>query len=88
MPTSYTLDEHLETFVQVQLASGRYNNASEVMSDALHLMEERERRLCDLDGAIERGRSDLEAGRVIDAETVFGRLEAKYASMAGECGKP
>ena len=84
MPTSYTLGRHFETFVQTQLASGRYNNASEVVRDALRLMEDRERRLSALDSAIERGMADLEAGRVTDAQTVLERLEAKYARMVHE----
>ena len=45
MPTSYTLGKHFKSFVQAQLASGRYNNASEALRDALRLMEDRERKL-------------------------------------------
>ncbi len=44
MPSSYTLGKYFEDFVQAQLASGRYGNASEVLRDALRLMEDRERR--------------------------------------------
>jgi antitoxin ParD1/3/4 len=88
MPTSYTLGRHFEAFVQGQLASGRYNNASEVLRDALRLMEERERRLSALDSVIERGIADVVAGRVTDAKTVFDRLEAKYAGMVDERREP
>ena len=88
MPSSYTLGRHFETFVQAQLSSGRYNNASEVIRDALRLMEERERRLQVLDGAIARGVADLAAGRVKDADRVFDRLEAKYSRMADEHAGP
>jgi antitoxin ParD1/3/4 len=42
MPSSYTIGRHFEAFVQKQLASGRYSSASEVLRDALRLMEERE----------------------------------------------
>ena len=82
MPTSYSLGGHYEDFVRDQLASGRYNNASEVVRDALRLMEERERRLAALDASIARGLVDIKAGRVTDATTVFDRLDAKYARMA------
>jgi antitoxin ParD1/3/4 len=82
MPSSYTLGKHYEAFVKAQLASGRYNNASEVLRDALRLMEERERKLAALDAALARSIADSEAGRVRDAEEVFDRLEAKYARMA------
>jgi antitoxin ParD1/3/4 len=88
MPTSYTLGKHFESFVRAQLASGRYNNASEVLRDALRLMEDRERRLAALDAVIERGVADIGAGRVTDADTVFDRLEAKYTRLAEERGEP
>jgi antitoxin ParD1/3/4 len=81
MPTSYTLGKHFEAFVQAQLASGRYNNASEVLRDALRLMEDRERKLAALDAAIERGMADINAGRVHDAEDVFAELEAELEAL-------
>jgi antitoxin ParD1/3/4 len=82
MPSSYTLGEHFESFVQKQLTSGRYNNASEVLRDALRLMEDRERQLAALDAMLAEGLADADAGRVIDADIVFDELEAKYARMA------
>lgn len=84
MPSSYTLGKHFEAFVQAQLASGRYGNASEVLRDALRLMEERERRLSSLDASIERGMADIDAGRVHDAEDVFKELKSRYASSGDE----
>jgi antitoxin ParD1/3/4 len=86
MPSSYTLGKHFETFVQAQLASGRYNNASEVVRDALRLMEDRERRLAALDTALSRGLADIDAGREVAAEQVFDDLDARYARMAAERG--
>lgn len=74
MPSSYTLGKHFESFVQAQLASGRYNNASEVLRDALRLMEERERKLAALDAAVERGVADIQAGRVHDLDEVSNEL--------------
>jgi antitoxin ParD1/3/4 len=82
MPSSYTLGKHYEGFVQAQLASGRYNNASEVLRDALRLMEDRERRLAALDIAIERGVSDLKADKVHDVDDTLDELEARYTRMA------
>jgi len=84
MPTSYTLGKHFEAFVQAQLASGRYNNTSEVLRDALRLMEDRERRLAALDTAIERGMTDLEEGHVQNAGDVFAELKDRYSQMAAE----
>jgi len=82
MPSSYTLGTHFETFIRNQVASGRYNNASEVVRDALRLMEDRERRIGALDAAIERGVVDANSGLVHDAATVFDELEAKYSDRA------
>ena len=82
MPSSYTLGSHYEAFIKRQLASGRYNNASEVVRDALRLMEERERRLKSLDQMIYRGIAQANAGDVYDAEEFLRELEAKQAARA------
>ncbi len=79
MPSSYTIGGHFEAFVRTQVASGRYNNASEVIRDALRLMEERERRIAALDLAIERGLADAAAEHIQDADEVFAALEARYS---------
>jgi antitoxin ParD1/3/4 len=83
MPDSYTLGKHFEVFVQSQLASGRYSDASEVLREALRLMESRERRLAPLDAAIEQGMADIKDGRVHAAEDVFAELKAHYAKSFG-----
>lgn len=84
MANSYSLGKHFEAFVQQQLASGRYNNASEVIREALRLMEDRERRMLALDASIERGVSDLKDGRIQPAEEVFFGLEEKCKKLASE----
>lgn len=81
MPSSYTLGKHFEQFVQSQLASGRYNSASEVLRDALRLMEERERRLAALDAAIQRGVADIQASRVHDLDEVCDELDVELAAL-------
>ncbi len=43
MPTrNINLTDQLDRFVERQVSSGRYSNASEIVRDALHLLEERE----------------------------------------------
>lgn len=81
MPSSYTLGKHYEAFVQAQLSSGRYNNASEVLRDALRLMEQRERQMAALDLAIERGMADIRAGRVYELDEMADALDAELATL-------
>jgi antitoxin ParD1/3/4 len=45
-------------------------------------VQEREARLALLDAAIARGLADADAGLTTSADTVFDRLESKYASVA------
>ncbi|WP_155914752.1 hypothetical protein [Asticcacaulis sp. AC460] len=49
--------------------------------------EVRRSRLETFDAALLRGLADMEAGRVVDADEVFSRLEAKYARLAIEHGE-
>lgn len=86
MTKSISLDERDEAFIAGQLASGRYSDPSEVVHDALRLMEEREHRRAALDAAIERGLADVKAGKVKPLEEVAERLIAKYRAMAEERG--
>lgn len=82
MPTSVALGTHFETFVKSQVASGRYNNASEVVREGLRLLEDREaeRRL-----SFERLRADVQAGAASGvgrpAHVVLDELEARYAAL-------
>jgi antitoxin ParD1/3/4 len=52
-----SLNSHLEAFVTEAVASGRFKSSSEVVCEALRLMEEREARLSGLRGEIEAGRA-------------------------------
>lgn len=42
MPSHYVIGEHLAGFIRSQLDSGRYASASEVIREALRLLEEQE----------------------------------------------
>jgi antitoxin ParD1/3/4 len=81
---SAELGQTLETFVTSLVASGRYNSKSEVLREGVRLVQDRETRLAALDAAIERGLADEAAGRMVDADVVFDRLEAKYRAMAAD----
>lgn len=53
--TSIALSEHFQTFIEGQLADGRYGSASEVVRAGLRLLEERETRLATLRAALIEG---------------------------------
>lgn len=85
MPSSYAVGEHFEAFIREQVQGGRYSSASEVVREALRLLEAHESmRLL----ALERLRGDIRAGLESDAPkpalAVLDRLERKYAAMAEE----
>ncbi len=53
--TSVTLGSYFEEFIKVQISSGRYNNASEVIRAGLRLLEDNESRIIALKSAIDEG---------------------------------
>ena len=82
MPMSVDLGKRLEATVNKLVKKGRYNSRSEVLREGVRLVEEREKRLAELDAALERGMADSRAGRVHSAKEVFDELRVKYAAMA------
>lgn len=85
MPSSYAVGEHFERFIKDQVQGGRYASASEVVRDALRLLEEQERmRLATLEVLREEIRKGLDSGAGKPADEVLARLEGKYAAMARE----
>ena len=83
MPSSYALGHHFEQFIKRQVEGGRYASASEVVRDALRLLEEEEqRRVATLEALRAEVRKGSASGRGRPATEVFGRLERKYADLA------
>jgi antitoxin ParD1/3/4 len=87
MPSSYAVGTHFEQFIKQQVADGRYASASEVVRDALRLLEEearmRDAALVTLRREIKKG---VDSGKGKPAAAVFARLERKYARMAQSRG--
>lgn len=91
MPTrNVVLTDHQARFVEQLVASGRYQNASEVLREGLRLVERRESedelRLAALRDAAKAGIADIEAGnfRSFDAADGLGQhLSALAAETIG-----
>ena len=82
MPRSYDIGGHLERFIDSQVETGHYADASEVVRTGLRLLEALERvpaaELDDVRAAIRKG---LDSGPGRSAEEVFERLRRKYATI-------
>jgi len=81
MAISADLGEKLEAVVNDLVANGRYNSKSEVLREGVRLLQEREAELAKLYAELGKGVASAKAGRLIDADEVFDRLEAKYQAM-------
>ena len=79
------LTDHQSQIVDHLVASGRYQNASEILRAGLRMVEEAESRyvtkMKDLREAIDEGQKDLEAGRT---RTFTGDEFATYLSKRAE----
>jgi antitoxin ParD1/3/4 len=59
--TSFNLSDHFSRFIDAQVGTGRFGSASEVIREALRLLEERDARLEDLRQALIDGEESGEA---------------------------
>lgn len=71
------LTPELEQLVQSKVKTGRYNSASEVMREALRLMEERDLVKAEIRNKIAVGVSSAKAGRLSDGDEFFAQLDAE-----------
>jgi antitoxin ParD1/3/4 len=72
-----TLQPEQEQFIQTQLATGRYTNATEVIAEALQLLEKRnhyDRWVEELGNKIDIAAAELDRGEGLDAETAINPL--------------
>ncbi len=66
---SFVIGDHFDAFINEQVATGRFNNASEVVRAGLRLLERDETKLTELKRLIDEGLEDFAAGRVYEYET-------------------
>ncbi len=82
-----SLTPELERFVNEQVASGRYQSASEVFRDGLRLLQQRaEDRQAALEEVRRKVREGLEAsarGEVVDSETALRDFKAEAHRRSG-----
>jgi antitoxin ParD1/3/4 len=73
-----SLTPQLTKFLQSRVKSGRYQTTSEVVRDALRLLERQEIQqegdLRQLKAKLNRGAAQAERGELLDGETVFAEL--------------
>lgn len=80
-----SLTPELEKYIQKRVKSGRYTTASEVVREALRLMEqkdeEREAALKEFRAEIDRRLVGLDRGEGIDGEKFFADLKKRTKAM-------
>jgi antitoxin ParD1/3/4 len=72
-----SLTPELEHFVEDKIDSGLYNNASEVVRDALRLLKEQDEIRGKWREQIERGWIQAQAGHVVDGPKVIADMNAR-----------
>lgn len=80
MPSSYVIGDHFESFIKSQIQQGRYASASEVIRDALRVLEDREKfRVAKLEALRADIQKGADSGEGIAADTVFASVLERIA---------
>ena len=79
-----SLTPELEQYVQAKVDSGRYTSASEVVREALRLLQDQEKsrglQLAEFNRELGRRLASLDAGKRVTPEAVRARLRRKSAA--------
>jgi antitoxin ParD1/3/4 len=85
------LTPELEQIVHSKVESGNYSSASEVVREALRLMNERDQLKAiqreEFQKKISAGLESARTGRLLDGEEVFARLEAELDAIESKSKK-
>jgi antitoxin ParD1/3/4 len=71
VPLNVSLTPQLESLVRQKVESGSYNNASEVVRDALRLLDARDRQLSWLRSRMADAAAQIECGEMIEVTGTF-----------------
>lgn len=78
-----SLTPELENFVQTKVTAGRYNSASEVVREALRLLEDHDKArgalLEEFRSELDRRLDSLDRGEGLEGEAVFAQICEKSA---------
>jgi antitoxin ParD1/3/4 len=81
-----SLTPTLQKFVAEKVKTGRYQSASEVVREALRLLEEQDRlhriRITELRKGLALGMEQIKRGEVVDGDEVFRRLRQKVRTSS------
>jgi len=88
MPTrNINLTDHFDRFIEAEVGSGRYGNASEVVREGLRLMERRKQeeraRLKWLRGAVREGLDQIDRGQGLEFRSL-DQLEREIDQLGKE----
>jgi antitoxin ParD1/3/4 len=85
------LTPELEALVQGKIKSGRYNSASEVVREALRLLEHRDeiftRHKDEIGNQIEEGWQSAKRREFVDGDEVFDRIDAELEAVGRSAPK-
>lgn len=80
-----SLTPELEKYIQKKVKTGRYSSASEVVREALRVLEQKEqeyeRELAEFQAELDRGIAELDRGEGIDGEKFFEDLKKRTQAL-------
>ena len=80
MSDTTNLGKDLEDYIDAQVKAGRYQDRDAAFKEALRLLQFRDRRMAELDAALDRGLAQSEAGLGTPIKEVMAEFEARYAA--------
>ena len=87
-----SITPELGAFLQGRVATGRYQTTSEVVREALRLLEREEQgraqALENLKAKLNRGAKEAQRGELCDGDEVFAELKSMIANRPGKLSPP